>query len=409
VRHHPKSVLAITLSIAVSIWWLSIQNYSSTIDEREYSRQECAEDLCQVNCDLAQFALNRGDSSAAISLYQKAINHKADALLAYQRLSSCYQHQGLREKAVQTYLLARQATASVARLSEDSRTLLHNPLPWQGEPLSGKKIYVQADDTEEDCLCFIRFVPALLSQGATVFCKVPDVLSSLCQQSLPQMTIFSDLSALQLPTIDYYVTIQSLPALLKVSGADFQVPNYLMPAAEQVAAAKKLLPAQKLRVGLWCQGARQVSVPASLCRDFTQLPHVQMYTLQPNQQVLGLGAVDLSAHCRTLADAAAVIKNLDLLLTIEAPIAHLAGALGVSTWLMLASKPVDWRWAILGAAQQAAWYASVRVFKQPVEGDWVSVAADIYEALSVIGNTPLARLLPTNTAIAAATASDVAS
>ncbi len=411
MRHHPKSILAITLSIAASIWWVSIQNYSSRVDEQEYSRQECAQDLCQVSIDLAQFAINRGDLSTAVRNFQKAIEHKPDALLPYQRLSQSYQEQGLLEQSLHTYYTARHATVnfSVARSVHDSRSLLQNPLPWQGEDLAEKTLYIEADADIDDCICFARFLPALLSRGASVFCKVPDVLLSLCKNSMPAVHFFTHSSEIELPSFDYYSALQSIPALLKATrGSGLAIRSYLVPDVAHVAAKKSLFVVKKLWVGLWWQGAKNVTMPPSLLDTLAQLPHVQFYALQPLSSPSPF-IIDLSQHCRTLHDTAALIKNMDLVLAIESPVAHLAGAVGTPVWLLTKHTPVDWRWLVAKDGYQSAWYAGLRIFQQPKPGDWLSVVADVQEALNEIVKTPVASLLPRTTAIAASSASGAAS
>ena len=386
MRHHPKSVLAITLSVAASIWWVSIQNYSTSADERIYSRQECAEDLSKVSFDMAQFALNRGDTDCAILNFKKAIELKPDKLLFYQKLCQCYQGLGQAEQALNTYFIARQATTtnSTRNTVKDTRSLLQNPLPWQGENIIGKKLYIDADHWLEDSICFLRFLPQLAPFKADIYCKVPDTLLSLCKNSLPSIHFFSDSSTCDTPSFDYYTSLASLPALLNITLQKLTpLKDYLQPDATHVATKKALLGTGKLRVGLCWHNTPKNSVPLSLLQDVATLPHVQLYALQllqhPNAAI-----IDLSAECRTLHDTAALIKNLDVVVTIDGPIAHLAGAIGTPVLLLEKHTANDWRWQVARRGNHSAWYPDMRIFQQPKTGDWLSVMADVHEALQLI-------------------------
>lgn len=390
MRHHPKSVLAITLSVAASIWWVSIQNYSSSVDERVYSRQECAEDLCKISVDLAQFATNRGDVDGAIHNLLKAIDHKPDDLLPYQRLCQLYQQQTLFEKALQTYFIARHATAAcnMHKPTHGSRSLLQNPLPWQGEELTEKKLYIEADGSIEDCICFIRFVLPLTLFKAEILCKVPDALLSLCKSSFPTIQFYGTSSMKEAPSCDYYISLSSLPALLKTSLQTLTIPKgYLQPDNAHTAAKKTLLSPGKLRIGLWLHDAQKNNVPLSLLQDLIMLPQVQFYTLQPLQQTTS-AIIDVSKECHTLDDAVALIKNIDYVIAVDSPIAHLTGAVGTPVWLLAKHVPDDWRWSVARKGTTSAWYPSMRIFQQPKAGDWLSVIADVHEALIRLPKTP---------------------
>ncbi len=384
MRHHPKSVLAITLSIAASIWWLSIQNYSSSIDERIYSRRECAEDLCKISIDLAQFSINRSDLDCAIHHLKRAIGHKSDELMPYQKLCQCYEQQAHHEESLNTYFAARHATAtfSATKPAHDTRSLLHNPLPWQGENLTGKKLYIEADASEEDCICFIRFLPHLTEQKADIFCKVPEELLSLCQNSFPEVCFFTNQSAATSPSFDYYLTLQSLPAQLAITLSMLITPQgYLVTNTANTATKKLLISPDTIAVGLYWHDEQSHIAPLSILHDLAVLPHVQLYALQELPQQYTDSIIDLSMQCKTLHDTAALIKNLDIVIAIESPVADLAGAVGTPVWLLAAYKPSDWRWLIAKTGQHSAWYHDMRIFQQPKTGDWLSVFADVYESL----------------------------
>jgi hypothetical protein len=384
VRHHPKSVLAITLSVAASIWWVSIQNYSSHADERIYSRQECAEDLSRISYDMAQLARYRGDINNAILHFKKAIEHKPDELPPYQKLCACYENLGQHEQALNMYFTARRATTtnSARRAAHDTRSLLQNPLPWQGENITGKKLYVDADHSLEDSICFLRFLPRIKPFKAMVFCKVPHALLSLCTNSLPSIHFFSNVTAEQTPSCDYYIPITSLPSLLTITLKTLTPSTgYLTPDATHVVAKKTLLKPSKLHVGLWWHDTPKNTAPLSLLQETMSLPNVQCYALQPLQQ-LSTSIIDASNECQTLNDTAAFIKNMDLIVTVDGVLPHLAGAIGTPVWLLAKHSIDDWRWLVARKGNNSPWYPGMRIFQQPKAGDWLSVIADVHEELA---------------------------
>ncbi len=384
MRHHPKSVLAITLSVAASIWWASVQNYSSNADERIYSRQECAEDLCKISYDLAQFALYRNDTNGAIAHLKKAIDYKPSELLPYQKLSACYQELAHYEQALNVYLAARHATAgnSARRAARDRRALLQNPLPWQGENITGKKLYVDADYSLEDSICFLRFLPLLQAFKAMVFCKVPHSLLPLCNNSFPSVQFFSDGTAEHTPSCDYYVPITCLPLFLNITLKTLTPSKaYLVAEQTQVAAKKTIFSSDKIHIGLWWYNHMpKNTIPLSLLQDLAVTPNIELYALQP-MHYSNANIIDLSSECHTVHETAALLANLDVMIAIDSPVAHLAGAVGTPVWLLAKHVPDDWRWSVARVENTSAWYPGMRIFQQQKAGDWLSVIADVQEAL----------------------------
>jgi ADP-heptose:LPS heptosyltransferase len=114
---------------------------------------------------------------------------------------------------------------------------------------------------------------------------------------------------------------------------------------------------------------------------------VRWYSLQYGASELPSNAIDIA--CRDLLEQARRVRALDLVITVDTLMAHLAGALGVPVWLLLPT-PCDWRWMI--DRTDSPWYPTMRLFRQPVSGDWNSVIADVCRAL------PNAAIIPSSTA-----------
>ena len=152
-----------------------------------------------------------------------------------------------------------------------------------------------------------------------------------------------------------------------------------------------------LRVGLLWAGkssfvqdlARQRSIKKNLFRTLLEVEGPHFFSLQIGEAVQQLpqglnNLTDLSPYVEDMADTAAQIEQLDLVISVDTAVAHLAGALGVETWLLLPFA-ADWRW--LHARSDSPWYPTMRLFQQPTPGDWPSVIADLRRALKARCNS----------------------
>jgi hypothetical protein len=184
-----------------------------------------------------------------------------------------------------------------------------------------------------------------------------------------------------------------LPRLAEVTPRNLVGKPYLqVPAAYQQKHAG-LLPRQRnfVRVGIVWSGSttfvynHRRAMPMEMMLRLMQVPEAKLLSLQKGEPAEALSkpgtAVlikDLSGELEDFADTAAVLQHLDLLVTTDTSVAHLAGALGVPTWLLLAHR-ADWRW--LDHPSQTAWYDSVRLFRQGKPDDWDGLMAEVVKAL----------------------------
>jgi len=198
------------------------------------------------------------------------------------------------------------------------------------------------------------------------------------------------------PDFDYYIHLMSLP---KVFGTDVgSIPAavpYLVPSLERTEEWGRRIGGQGVcNVGIvWAGDAAHVrdrhrSIPLSAFAPLAKIQGVRFYSLQKGAQAselstssAGLTPVDLGPDLRDFADTAAAIVHLDLVITVDTSVAHLAGALGKPVWVLLPT-PADWRW--MTGRDDSPWYPTMRLFRQRRQGDWQEVILRVKEALAEV-------------------------
>jgi tetratricopeptide (TPR) repeat protein len=270
---------------------------------------------------------------------------------------------------------------------------------WNGsEPLAGKTLLVHAEQGLGDVIQFCRYLPLLAAQGVAVVFEVMPSLKPLLR-TLPGAIRLVGRGE-SLPPVDYYCPLVSLPLALntRLETIPAQVP-YLTAEPERIAHWRPRLRALPgLRVGIAWQGnlavekliwARGRSIPLAVLEPLAQLPGVRLVSLQkgPGAEQLrevpfAERIVDLSAELDrgpdAFLDTAAVMAGLDLIISSDTAVAHLAGALGRPVWVALAASP-EWRWGL--ERSDSPWYPTMRLFRQTADRDWTVVVAAIVEAL----------------------------
>jgi len=270
---------------------------------------------------------------------------------------------------------------------------LPQPL-WHGEDIAGRTILLYEEQGRGDVIQFVRYAPLVASRGARVVLEVGADLVELVRsvpgvdavvargEPLPPMDVQCPL--LSLPHV-FGTTLASVPATVPYLSAD--------PA--RVAAWRGRLVGGdskgELKVGLVWAGNpafatdRERSPGLAALLPLLEVPGVRFYGLQlgPGRDALAERAMppaftDLAPHIADFTDTAAIMDNLDLVISSCTAPAHLAGALGRPVWGLL-SFAADWRW--LADRADSPWYPTARLFRQPRPGDWAAVAAAVRAAL----------------------------
>jgi tetratricopeptide (TPR) repeat protein len=265
---------------------------------------------------------------------------------------------------------------------------------WLGaEPLAGKTIVAYANEGIGDTIQFVRYMPMLAARGARVVLVVPDPLYALLS-GMEGVAECRPQSATPLPDCDFHVPLSSLPfafatRLDTIPAKESYLPA---PAAQRVQAWEARLGAHdKLRVGLVWAGNprhgndRNRSLPLALLLPLLDLD-ARFVSLQkdPRSDDLALLAerreiIDLTADLTDFAETAALIDCLDLVISVDTGVAHLAAALGRPTWILLPYTP-DFRWLL--DRDDSPWYPTARLFRQDESRDYTRVIARVRGELS---------------------------
>ena len=281
-----------------------------------------------------------------------------------------------------------EARLNVSKELRPKRTFVEPA--WGGESFAGKTILVWAEQGLGDTLMFLRYLPQVKALGGRVLMEVQHALldaSATCKG--PDLVISA---GAPLPPFDLQVSIMSLPWLFQtgLSTIPTEVPYVNVPAMipHQQALMDHLALAQgNTRVGLvWAGNPNHArdherSLPVSSLAPLASLPEVTWFSFQLETTDLPSlpNLVSLAPWLETFSDTAFALSGMDLLITVDTAMAHLAGAMGIPTLLLLTFQP-DYRWLL--EREDSPWYPTMRLYRQPAYGDWTSVIAQIVSDLS---------------------------
>ena len=255
---------------------------------------------------------------------------------------------------------------------------------WDG--VARERVIVCGEQGFGDQIMFARFIPQVIARASTVDVAVRPALVALIGRRFPVLRPSGGGAVASLPPFDSWIALGSLPAALGCRRADdLRAEPYLAPDPARVAAWAPTIRRKARAIGLAWSGNPEFprngrrAVAPDRYRPLAALPDISWYGLQmPPDPLVPDWLEDLAPRIADFDDTAAILQHLDLLITTDTAIAHLAGALGRPVWLLL-SRVADWRWGLAGAS--SVWYPSMRLFRQPTIGDWHSVIAEVVRAL----------------------------
>lgn len=329
----------------------------------------------------------------AIKHYEKAISLKPDYLEAYYSLATAYLIEKNFEKGWKVYRQLRHLKQEKFKIEE---SLLKTQ--WQGESLEGKTIYVYHEQGSGDTIFCARYLPVLNSMGAKVICKPQAGLEKLFRQSGLMAEIIDNHIDESDLTFDTHIPMYYLLSILNVNKDNIPLTSgYLKADKEKVEYyKKKFFNNDKFKVGIVWQGSpdfkndKKRSVSLEQLYSLANISNIKLYSLQKGvgeEQLLRLPdsmeIPGLGSSFSDFSDTAAAINNLDLIISVDTSIAHLAGALGKATWMLVPYAP-DWRWFL--NTDECIWYKSLKLFRQTEPGNWPEVIDKIHKSLDTLVN-----------------------
>jgi tetratricopeptide (TPR) repeat protein len=337
----------------------------------------CDPHLVEAHASLGFVLTGQGRLDEAVAACQTAIDIRPDFAVAHWNQSTAYLLAGDFAKGWPQYEWRKKHD----RYSTAFRTF--DGLCWVGENLQGKRLLVFAEQGLGDTIQFSRFIPLLAQMGA--------IVTLACDRRLHEvMRGLSGLSQVverdgPLPPYDFWVDQMTLPLLLGITPESIPLANgYLAAEAHETAVWRARLGTGG--IGLVWAGNPDHSNDSRRSLAFENFApllarggrYVSLQAGPRAADAAGSFVRDLSPYLTNYARTAAIIAGLDLVITVDTSVCHLAGALGVPCWVLLPQAP-DWRW-ILGR-DDTPWYNSMRLFRQPHPGDWQEPISRIASAL----------------------------
>jgi len=274
----------------------------------------------------------------------------------------------------------------------ESRLALAAPKPmpmarWQGGPLAGRRLFLRPEQGYGDLFMFLRYVPWLAAQGAEVHLEAYFSAQAVCATCPGLRGVLE--GELALPADTLQVEMGSLP-LCCGTGADrvpAPIPYLSVPAqVPNRAALAEAIQGPGRRLGLVWAGhpghlrTHERNLPPELLELLEAVPDATWFSLQKGGGPRpGLPMVDLAPLLDDYADTAFALSRLDGLISVDTGVVHLAGAMGVPTWVLLPALP-DWRWQL--ERTDSPWYPGMRLWRQTRHWDWPEVMERVVSALA---------------------------
>jgi tetratricopeptide (TPR) repeat protein len=274
--------------------------------------------------------------------------------------------------------------------------------PWQGESLAGRHIYVQAEQGFGDTLQFARYLPMLAERAGAVTFVLHKELLGLMRANLPGVTVLGDRGASA--AADCEAALVSLPWLFRTRYETIPalVPYLHAPAEHGVRWRQRLGVLKAFKVGIaWAGNPSHAndfrrSLALETLAPLFSVPGASFVSLQVGPRAADLdpdhrSIVNPSSEITDFSDSAGIVAALDLVITVDSAVAHLAGALGKPTWVLLPDVS-DWRWLL--QREDNPWYPTMRLFRQQPDGLWPPVIERVAAELAAIIAGDAARLAP---------------
>ena len=356
----------------------------------EYYRKllDLSPDDIEACIELANVLVAQGDIEAAIAYFDKALVIHSNHPVARWNRSVVHLLLGNFDKGWKDFdwrlRLPGQQVKGLKDADNDH---------WDGGSFTDKRLLIYSEQGLGDTLQFVRYLPTVKALGGTVIlatykpllpllknCDGIDHLLELPVNGCPPLSYDLSLPILSLPVV-FHATLETIP---------LQIP-YLDADPLKTAVWRRRFSDQVFRVGIVWKGSpshandRNRSCQLKQFLPLMKMPGIQWYGLQKGPGAQEVHQIELPCKMDNLGeeledfgDTAAVLKNLDLLVSVDTAVVHLAGAMGKTVWTLLPFAP-DWRWQRNTA--DSPWYPTMRLYRQPARGDWDSVFENVADDL----------------------------
>lgn len=329
----------------------------------------------------------------SLAASQLALGRRAEALAGYDRVVALEPEQGLHrfERAL-AHLTLGDLTKGwdeydfrwCTPFLKDTRPALPGP-EWQGGDPAGKTLFIHGEQGYGDIFQFVRYLPLLTALGAKVIFGTDPILAEVLAPLKRHVQWYA--SGDPMPAYDAHLPLLSLPRCFgtQLETIPAETP-YLEVDPERRGRWRQRIASlaeERFKIGLvWSGRASHAndakrSLTPEVLAPLWAVPGVALFSLQKDlrpghlERLMALGPVhDLSPELTDFAETAAALEQMDLLISVDSAVAHLAGALGRPVWLLLA-RQADWRW--LQGRDDSPWYPTLRLFRQEVPGEWSAV------------------------------------
>ncbi|HTW95351.1 MAG TPA: tetratricopeptide repeat-containing glycosyltransferase family protein [Tepidisphaeraceae bacterium] len=347
---------------------------------------ELKPDYVYAHCDLGVALMEAGRLEEAVAAFEMAIGLKPDFAPARTQHAMTLLLRGDFQRGWPEYEWRWGAEGFTTPRREFTQPM------WDGREFGGRTLLLHAEQGYGDTIQFVRYAPMAAERGANVMLEVPAKLTRILRGFPGVAEIVPAGSAL--PPFDLHCPLMSLPGVFKTTLATVPASAQYLNAEENLVEswARRLgKTAGGPRVGIAWAGQRSYvgdynrSMKLAALAPLAGVAGARFFSLQKGDAAEearkpppGMDLIDLGAELADFADTAAVIKLMDVIVSVDTAVAHLAGALGKPVWVMLPFLP-DWRWLLQRA--DSPWYPSMRLFRQKRVGDWSGAVEDVARSL----------------------------
>ena len=324
-----------------------------------------------------------GRTSEAIAAYDRALKLQPRFAMAQHNRAACLLQLGELRDGFQALEWRKSCPGF-----EDPRYAL--PRQWGGQPLKGQRLFIYPEFFQGDLLQFGRYALLAEAVGASVTLAAPKAMHAILSTISPNLTLVEETSVPGDGDYDFASALMSLPAAFGTTLATVPQGRYLRAEPDRLARWRSRIGTGGLKVGIVWQGSEASSAPPvprafplAGAHALARVPGVRLISLQKGPGEAQLKALPGGMFVETLGaefdagpdlylDTGAALQACDIVVSMDGSVAHLAGALGVETWLAVPFIP-DWRW--MEGRSDTPWYPSMRLYRQSVFNEWGGVFA----------------------------------